>query len=314
MAGILVAGGSGLLGRAILDEAGRLGAASPVHSLVRRPPGVVSTNTHVAALVPEMFEQVAGLIARLDPEAIVNCVGRTDGARAELVRANVDTVRVLLDAVERSGSTARVVHLGSAAEYGPTSGERPTSEQTPLEPSTPYGVTKATASRLVLRASGEHGISAVVARVFNPLGAGMPASSLAGRAARLVSEATQSGREWVELGPLHARRDFIDVRDVARAVVLLARSQELEHEAYNIGRGVAVPIRDLVRLISVRVGFTGEIREGANGSPRSGSLAYQCADVSRLAGLGWAPRYGLDASVDALVDGLRPALPGGVSG
>jgi nucleoside-diphosphate-sugar epimerase len=194
------------------------------------------------------------------------------------------------------------------------SDERPTTEQTPIEPSTPYGAAKAAASSLVLRARGERGIDAIVARVFNPLGAGMPATSLPGRAARLVSEAARSGRAWVELGALDARRDFIDVRDVARAVVLIARSQAPEHDTYNIGRGVAVPVRDLVRLISDRVGFTGEIREGADGSPRSGALAYQCADVSRLTVLGWAPRFGLDASVEALVDGLRPALSGEVSG
>lgn len=313
MAGILVAGGSGLLGRAILEEAARSGAR-PVHSLVRNRHGRVPANSHVASLVHEQVEEVASLIAELDPEVIVNCVGRTDGPDVELVRANVDTVRVLLDAVERSGSAARVVHLGSAAEYAPTPGERATREQVPLEPSTPYGVTKATASRLLLQARDERGIDAIVARVFNPLGAGMPVTSLAGRAATLLSEASRSGRAWVQLGPLDARRDFIDVRDVARAVVLIARSQALEHDAYNIGRGVAVPVRDLVRLISDRVGFSGEIREDAEASPRSWALIHQRADVSRLTALGWAPRFGLHDSIEALVDGLHPAVSGEVSG
>jgi len=313
VAGILVAGGSGPLGRAILAEARRSGAGE-VNSLVRRHPGDVTATAHVVALVRKTVEEVAGLIARLEPEAIVNCVGRTDGDPTELARANVDTVSVLLDAVERSESAARVVHLGSAAEYAPMPGERPTTEETPLEPSTPYGTTKVAASRLVLSARGERGIDAIVARVFNPLGAGMPPTSLAGRAARLVSEAARSGRAWVELGPLDARRDFIDLRDVAHAVVLLARSQALEHDVYNLGRGRPVPVRDLVRLISTQVGFAGEIREGAVGSPRSGALVYQCADVSRLTALGWAPRFGLSASVEALVDGLRPAVAGEVSG
>jgi nucleoside-diphosphate-sugar epimerase len=311
VAGILVAGGSGLLGRAVLAEA-RRSEAEKVHSLVRRPPGDIPADTYVAPLVRETVEVVASLIARLDPEAIVNCVGRTDGDEVELVRANFDTVNVLLDAMERSGSAARVVHIGSAAEYAPMPDERPTTEQTPLVPSTPYGAAKAAASRLVLRARGERAIDAIVARVFNPLGAGMPPTSLAGRAARLVAEAARSGRAWVEFGPLDARRDFIDVRDVARAVVLLARSQAPEHDTYNIGRGVAVPVRELVHLISDRVGFAGEIREGAEGSPRSAALVYQRAEISRITVLGWAPRFGLHASVEALVDGLRPAASGEV--
>ena len=68
-------------------------------------------------------------------------------------------------------SPARLVHLGSAAEYGRGPGRAPVREDEPARPVGPYGVTKLAGTRLVELARTA-GLPAVVLRVFNPVGPG----------------------------------------------------------------------------------------------------------------------------------------------
>jgi NDP-hexose 4-ketoreductase len=299
VSGVLVVGAAGLIGRAVLAEAERSGVAADaiVGRASRWAPGA-----HVLPLSIDAVDPLARLLRRLEPGAIVNCVGRTSGEPAELRRANVDTVAALVEAVRHAVPGSRLVHLGSAAEYAAVSGEA-TDERTPLEPGTPYADAKVAASRLV-HAAAESGLDAVVARIFNPIGNGMPESSLPGRAARLLRDAANDDAPEVELGPLDSVRDYVDLTDVASAVLALALAPRLEHGAYNVGSGRATVVRDLVHMIAERVRFSGAIRETAAASPRSSGVRRQVADIGRLRSLGWEPTVPLRDSVEALVAGM----------
>jgi nucleoside-diphosphate-sugar epimerase len=79
----------------------------------------------------------------------------------------------------------------------------------------------------------------------------------------------------------------------------------------NVGSGRPTVVRDLVRLIADRAGFSGEIGESGNASPRSPDVAYQVADIGRIGSMGWIPTVPLDASVDALVAGIGVPVEGG---
>src|SRR6185503_18912279 len=104
--------------------------------------------------------------------AIVNAAGLTAGPREVMHALNVEFVDRLVGAVHRRAPTARLVHIGSAAEYGPAIGGRPTRETDDTRPSGPYGESKLAATRAVWGA-GLLGLDTVVLRVFNPIGAGM---------------------------------------------------------------------------------------------------------------------------------------------
>lgn len=293
MSGVLVIGAAGLLGRAVLAEARRFGNA---HAVVAQASAIIP-DAHVLRLSREMADPMARLLEDLEPAAIVNCAGRTSGDADELQAANVDSVAALLEAMRRGAPAARLVHLGSAAEYAEVTEGR-TGEDAPVNTASPYAASKVAASRLVLDAA-ERGMDAIVARVFNPIGAGMPATSLPGRAARLLRAAADGGGGDVELGPLDAVRDYVDLRDVATAARILASQRDLAHRAYNVGTGRPTVVRDLVRMIAERVGFSGRIRE--TGAVPSRGVARQVADPARMRSTGWEPAITLDESVDALV-------------
>jgi len=300
VSGVLVIGATGLIGHAVLVEAKRSGTADAV--VASASAGV--PDAHVLRLTPAAIDALARLLEVLEPRAIVNATGRTAGNAEELWQANVEPVATILEAMRSAAPHARLVHLGSAAEYA----EMPdgtTDEEAPLDASTPSAAAKLAAFRMVSEAA----MDVVVARVFNPIGPEMPSTSLPGRAARLMRDAVLDGAPTIELGPLDSVRDYVDLRDIASAVTVLASEPQPAHRVYNVGSGRRTVVRDLVRLIADRAGFSGEVRESADASPRSGAVTRQVADISRIRSTGWAPTVELGESVDALVASIAAERP-----
>lgn len=304
MGGLLVLGASGLLGRAVVAEAQRTGE-SPVTG-VRGHPGRAeqADGSRELDLTTAGAPAMVALLESIDPSAVINCVGRTTGDRASLARANVVSVAVVLEALSTWGGAPRFVQVGSAAEYAPAADGASTHEEDPLEPRTVYGATKLAASQMVQLAVRDGEVDGVVARVFNPLGPGMPESSMPGRAARMIGTAAASGLDTVTMGPLDSFRDFVDTRDVAAALLILAQAGGLAHRTFNVGSGVARQARDVVHRIAAASGFHGDVVETDLPSPRSARVAWQRADISRLTALGWSAKHDLGSSISAMVAGV----------
>ena len=103
------------------------------------------------------------------------------------------------------------------------------------------------------------------------------------------------------MGPLGAVRDFVDVRDIAAAVVAACRAPRLEAPVINVGSGRGHSARELVQALAERVGFAGEIGEAAAGSPRSSDVPWQVADISLAErALGWRPAHDLRSTVELM--------------
>jgi len=211
----------------------------------------------------------------------------------------VTSVYNLVKAMLSARSRARLVHLGSAAEYGAGPPGVPATEQTVPRPIALYGATKLAGTHLVELAVAA-GLDAAVLRVFNPVGPGAPAGSLPGRLAAQLRQALRDGGD-IHLGPTDAARDFIDVRDVADAIVAAATVPALRHHVLNIGTGHAVPARALVNQMLAITGWTGGVYEDSGGSPRTADVSWQEADITcAIEDLGWKPCRDLTASLVAL--------------
>lgn len=159
----------------------------------------------------------------------------------------------------------------------------------------------------------------MVLRVFNPIGPGLSTENVLGRAAALLLEAGETGAPEIELGPLGAYRDFVDVRDVALAVRAVIRAADPPHLVFNISSGHAVATRHAVRLLARTAGFDGTIREEAPAAAaaRTANVPWMCGDNSlALRVLGWAPGHDLVDSVRDLWDAAviaRTPLTSGAS-
>jgi nucleoside-diphosphate-sugar epimerase len=233
------------------------------------------------------------------PRVVVNCSGATYGSPHELARANTVTVATVCEAIRRSREPARLVHLGSAAEYGPVPIGTATPENAEPRPVGPYGVTKLCGSELALGP----GLDSVVLRVFDTVGPGAPAGSLFGRLAENLRRALERDEKAVRTVDLSAFRDFVDVRDVARAVHAAAFSAATG--VINIGSGAAVRLRDAAHLLTRAAGFEGRLLEearspipGADSTDRPVEVLWRQADVRTARDrLGWRPRVPLEESL-----------------
>jgi nucleoside-diphosphate-sugar epimerase len=238
-------------------------------------------------------DRVRELLVSRDPAVVVNCAGAVVGTDAEVRRANVEVVEALLEARRRVAAPPRLIHLGSASEYGPVRVDRPVTETDPTRPISTYGGTKLEATRLVLSDGG------LVLRLFNVIGAGASPSSLLGNAVRLIRAAQASGADSIELGPLDAYRDFVHAADVGEAVRAAVATDGADGQVVNIGSGRATQSRELVRMLADVAGWGGRVVEPA--SPPADAVPWLAADVSRAAeALGWRPGR-------SLRDGVRDA-------
>ncbi|MFH0521413.1 NAD-dependent epimerase/dehydratase family protein [Streptomyces sp. M41] len=293
---ILVLGATGYLGTHVAEH---LRALPDARVLVggRSPAADVTVD-----LATDRAQDLAAVVAEAAPDAVVNCAGATGGDAVTLAEVNARGPAVLCAALREAAPRARLVHLGSAAEYGPGEPAVRVTESAATRPAGHYGATKL-AGTVAVTASG---LDSVVLRVGNPVGPGAPSTGLPGRVAALLAglpaDSGDDPEATLRLGDLSAHRDFVDVRDVARAARLAVTAEAPLPPVLNIGGGDPRPVRDLVRALADAAGYRGRILErGRAGSTRSAQVSWQCSDITAAReALGWAPAHPLDASVAAL--------------
>ncbi|MEW2611226.1 NAD(P)-dependent oxidoreductase [Streptomyces sp. NPDC047880] len=296
---ILVLGFTGYLGAHVVE---RLRALPGAQVLGGGRSPAADLDVDLARVRPE---GLAKALASAAPDTVVNCAGATGGDAVTLAEVNARGPAVLCAALREAAPAARLVHLGSAAEYGPGTPGTPVTESAPTCPAGPYGATKL-AGTVAVTGSG---LDAVVLRVGNPVGPGAPPTGLPGRIAALLRETDPGPEAVLRLGDLSAHRDFVDVRDVARAAALAATAPGPLPPVLNIGGGGAVAVRDLVRGLAALAGFRGRIEENtasAAGSARSAQVSWQCSDIAAAEqALGWRPAHSLDDALTSLWEGGR---------
>ncbi len=157
----------------------------------------------------------------------------------------VATTAELLDWMRVDAPEAKLVTISSAAVYG-AGHEGCISEHAPLNPYSPYGHHKRLMEELCRSYASSYGIKVVVARLFSVFGSGLKKQLLWDLCVRLAAGANplQLGGSGNEL------RDWTDVRDVVRALGMLADSASPLVPTFNVGTGIATPVREVATLLA----------------------------------------------------------------
>jgi UDP-glucose 4-epimerase len=280
---LLVTGGAGFIGSHVVRAA--LGAGLRVRVL-----DDLSTGDKRA--VPDTAELVEGDVA--DPATVAHALdGVTRVAHLAAHRAvprslvtPLDTDRAntagTLNVLEQSrlAGVQRVVVTSSSSVYGDAAA-RPTPEDAPARPRSPYAVSKLAGEHYARVYAELHGLSTIALRLFNVYGPGQPAD---GPYAQLVPRVLHDPVLTID-GDGTQSRDLVFVGDVARAY--LAALWGSAAGVVNIGTGRSHTVNQVVAA----AGRTGPV---VHGPGRTGDVPHTCADISRArAVLGWEPTVGL---------------------
>lgn len=247
----LITGATGFLGTALLDVLrDRPVPGAVVATMGRRPPAGWSRAAYFEADLLD-GPSVMHALRAAQPAVIIHLAGKTPPAPAvELLTVNSVATALMLDTLRQRAQPVRVVLAGSAAELGPVAAaDLPVGEDHPCRPADAYALSKhlATAAGLAARAP----VEVMVGRIFNPIGPGTPSNQALGR---FAAELADARTDTLVVGQLDTRRDFIDVRDAARALVALAQRGR-PGQVYHVGTGRSHLVRDgLDRLRSFRHG------------------------------------------------------------
>jgi len=204
---------------------------------------------------------------------------------------NVIGTRNVFEAARHAG-VKRVVYASSAAVYGDHP-ELPKTEESLLQPKSPYATSKAT-NEVDALASG---LSTMGLRFFNVYGPGQEANHPYASVIPRWVAAAKDNRPIVLYGDGTQTRDFVHVDDVARALLLALDSTYIG--VCNIASGTETVLRDVLLSITETLGRN-ILQESE--PPRSGDIKRSFAQISRAQEtIGFVPEVSLE-------DGLRDLL------
>jgi len=250
---VLITGASGFAGsylaRACAD------AGDDVIGVARggsEPPPIEAGERRVLDLVDQ--PGVRALLREVKPDVVyhlaaLSSVGRSWEDPTGTIEENVSTAVNVLEALRLDAPRARVVWVSSCEVYGDAS-SLPVSEDAPVNPANPYAVSKTAGDLLAGVYAEAHSLDLIRARPFNHAGPGQRDRFIVSSLARQAAEGRMSGlrRVRVVTGNPDTRRDFTDVRDVARAYRLLA--DRPERGVSNVSSGRSISAAEQTRVLA----------------------------------------------------------------
>lgn len=246
------------------------------------------------------------LVATAAPDVIYHLVGLARGSDEALRASNVDTARNLLDAVRREAPGARVVLVGSAAEYGVVPlADQPVRESYKGTPANAYGRTKRELSALGESMARGRGQQVMIARPFNVIGPGVPDTLVIGAIVkRLRASLAGPSPRSITIGRTDSVRDFVAVEDVASALVAIAERGRAG-EAYNVCTGEGHTIGEALDRLLALAGEPVAVEQD-QALLRSGDVDAMIGSPEKARReLGWAPRVSFADSVSATWNASR---------
>ncbi len=256
-------------------------------------------------------DAMAAVVAEVRPDRVFHLAGAASVGHSFVDpegtwHINVEGTRAVLEALRRDAPDARMVIALSGDEYGLVPlDELPVTEDSPLRPNNPYAESKVAAEGVCVEYRNDYGIQVVRLRAFNQLGPGQDDRFVLPRICRQVAEAEARGDALcrLELGNLTTRRDFLDVRDVVAAYMLLAEKGDPDRP-YVAGTGRSLAIADLVDMVVAAAKIPVEVASDPS-LIREGEQPDLYAEARALKDLGWVPRIPIEQSITDTLDYWR---------
>lgn len=290
---VLVTGGTGFVGRAILPELFARNFSIHATSRRDRPPRSEEVTWHPV----DIFDrgEVADLLGRIRPTHLLHLAWETMPGRYIGSVHNLTWLQESISLISTFAASGgeRALITGTCMEYDIKHG-RLQEDLTPLLPATPYGATKHALNLALGSASEALGLSFAWARLFYLYGP----HERPERLVPYVITQLQNGTP-AEVTSGDQLRDYLYVQDVAGALAAFLDSDV--QRSLNIGSGKAVSVRSLIETIGQVVGRPELISWGARAGGVEGLPLVEADTTNLRQHLNWTPKVDLEQGMESTV-------------
>jgi UDP-glucose 4-epimerase len=305
---VAVTGGCGFVGRHLVDALLDLGKKVLVVDLAE--PAAEDLKPAAEYRAADLREYDHACAALRGAEIVFHLAGNASGTSSvrnplldfqsnALATSNVGNASI-------ANNVKRLFYLSSAAVYGVPLA-CPVPEGHPTRPFLPYGASKRSGELALLSLHAALGLPVIIGRSTTIYGPGADPRSAADEVTQFIRWHL-NGRVIPAVGNLAAKtRDFIHVDDVVAAALLLA-NRGADGEIYNVGTGIETSMSGLADLLGHVTGRMARLDSDETILDDSYRLVL---DITKIAGIGFAPSIPLDAGLRLLAAslGTAPELP-----
>jgi UDP-glucose 4-epimerase len=300
---ILVTGGAGFIGSAIIRELQQHGSEIYVIdnlSFGNREFVDVDEKKFFQADILDR-EKVSAIISEIAPHKIVHLaaihfIPYCNQHPFESSNINIQGTINVLDAASRVKGLESVLFASTAAVY-PIS-DTAVKESDPVNPLDIYGLSKLAGERLCREFHLATGVPTIICRFFNAFGPNETNPHLIPE----IQQQVNSGIRTIKLGNLTPKRDFIHTYDMAHAIRLLLDKFDKGIDVFNLGRGIEYSVTEIVEAFARQLGEEIKI-EVEQARVRKVERMHLLADISKISAFtGWEPRISIDEGINTLIN------------
>jgi len=221
-------------------------------------------------------------------------------------RTNVFSGINLLESMRAAASGIKILMVCTAEEYGEVTNGSAITESDSIYPENPYAVSKAAMDFISTMYHKAYGLDIMVTRSFNHIGPGQSEGFVCSDFARQVA-LIEAGKQdpVISVGNLDSSRDFLDVRDVARAYWHIM-NRGRPGEVYNVCSGKPVKVSTLLEILI-------SLSEREDIEIILDKEKFRPIDIPTIVGdntrlmttTGWQPQYSLEDSLSDILDWWR---------
>lgn len=249
-----------------------------------------------------LFTDFDSLFAEIKPDACIFAIGSAsvglsiEEPLADFESNTLQVIRVV-QALKKNSPACKFLNISSAAVYG-NPASTPVTENTTIQPVSPYGWHKYYSELICVEYFNLYSIKTASIRPFSVYGP---------RQTKLLfwDLYTRSKKgDFVELfGTGKETRDFIYITDLITAIEIILNKAPMNGETYNLASGIESSIKEVSALFGKIIGYTGKI--GFNNVLKSGDPLKWKANIELIESLGFKPTIDIGSGLTLYAKWLK---------
>ncbi|HMD00576.1 MAG TPA: GDP-mannose 4,6-dehydratase [Ferruginibacter sp.] len=306
---ILLTGFSGFVSKHFLDMMNVKEPGTEIIGIAREQPtfDIASfENLNIKFCRADLLDKasVDKILSEFQPEYILHLASVSSVALSWQTpyESFVNNTNIFLNVVEQvrlNKFKCRILSVGSSEEYGEVSEDLlPLAETYTLKPVSPYAVARVSQEMLSKIYAEGYDLDIVMTRSFNHIGPGQKENFVISSFAKQLIQMSQhpSGKNILIAGDVSIIRDFLDVRDVVEAYLLLLKNGK-SGEIYNICSGHGRSLNEIIQTLASQLGINVTVKtDPARVRPNENKKVIGSNQKIREE-LGWAPKISFEESL-----------------